>query len=133
MTSDTMVQDEITFEEFCDEWLDEFRHSEQSPLEKGRRFAFKLVSQWLGIPGDDEDLLVCDGSGDGGIDVAYLRRADLDESEQEGQSEEGDTWYLVQSKYGTAFQGQETVVNEGRKVIATLKGENTRLSVTCPL
>ena len=41
---------------------------------------------------------------------------------------EGDTWYLVQSKYGTAFQGHATVIEEGRKVIATLCGENQRLS-----
>ena len=35
---------------------------------------------------------------------------------------------LIQSKYGTAFQGPETVFSEGRKVISTLTGENNRLS-----
>ncbi len=82
----------------------------------------------MGVTSDDEDLALCDGAGDGGIDIAYLHRADIDDSEQAGQSAEGDTWYLIQSKYGTSFQGADTIVNEGRKVIATLAGENTRLS-----
>ena len=96
-------QDEVTFEEFCEEWLREFTEGNLSPFEKGQQFAFKLVTQWLGVTDDDEDLILCDGSGDGGIDIAYLRRADIDDSEQDSSSEEGDTWYLIQSKYGTAF------------------------------
>ena len=126
--ADQQNQDDVTFEEFCEEWLREFTESDLSPFEKGQKFAFKLVSQWLDVTDDDEDLVLCDGSGDGGIDIAYLRRADIDDSEQDSSSEEGDTWYLIQSKYGTAFQGQETVISEGRKVITTLAGENTRLS-----
>ena len=128
MTSTVENEDEVTFEEFCDEWLSEFREGDLSPFEKGRGVAAKLVTQWLGVTEDEEDLVLCDGSGDGGIDIAYLRRADLDDSEQDSQSDEGDTWYLIQSKYGTAFQGHEMVINEGRKVISTLAGENTRLS-----
>ena len=121
-------QEKVTFEEFCEEWLREFTEENLSPVEKGQGFAFKLITQWLGVTDDDEDLVLCDGSGDGGIDIAYLRRADIDDSEQDGQSDEGDTWYLIQSKYGTAFQGHETVMNEGRKVISTLVGDNSRLS-----
>ena len=120
--------DETTFEEFCQAWLDEFRNGNFSSVEKGQRFAIKLVTQWLGVTGDDEDLIPCDGSGDGGIDIAYLHRADIEDSDQEGQSIEGDTWYLIQSKYGTAFQGSDTIISEGRKIIATVTGENTRLS-----
>jgi hypothetical protein len=120
--------DEVTFEEFCEEWLSEFREGNLPPFEKGQRFAIKLVTQWLNVTEDDDDLVLCDGSGDGGIDIAYLHRADIDGVEQEGQATEGDTWYLIQSKYGTAFQGQEIIVNEGRKVITTLAGENNRLS-----
>ena len=132
MSSMTEVenQDDITFEEFCEEWLAEFRNGTLTSLEKGQRFATKLVTQWLGVTGDDDDLLICDGSGDGGIDIAYLHRADIDDNVQGGQSVEGDTWYLVQSKYGTSFQGQDTIVDEGRKVISTLAGEKTRLSET---
>ncbi len=128
MTDVVEDQGEVTFEEFCVEWLSEFTEGDLSPFEKGQQFAVKLVTQWLGVTEDDDDLVLCDGSGDGGIDVAYLRRADIDVGEQEGQSEEGDTWYLIQSKYGSAFQGHETIIGEGRKVISTLTGENTRLS-----
>ena len=123
-------QDGITYEEFCQEWLAEFRSGTLTSLEKGQRFAIKLVTQWLGVVGDDDDLLICDGSGDGGIDIAYLHRADIEDDPQGSQSVEGDTWYLVQSKYGTSFQGQDTIVDEGRKVISTIAGENTRLSET---
>lgn len=119
---------EITFEQFCDEWLSEFRESTLPPFEKGQGFAFKLVTQWLGVTQDDEDLVLCDGVGDGGIDIAYLSRADIGDAERDSQADEGDTWYLIQSKYGTAFQGPDTIISEGRKVIATLAGENTRLS-----
>ena len=121
-------QDEVTFEQFCEQWLEEFQHGDLSSFTKGQRFAIKLVTQWLDVTADDNDLVLCDGSGDGGIDIAYLHRADLEDAEQQGQSAEGDTWYLVQSKYGTSFQGPETIISEGRKVIATLAGENTRLS-----
>ncbi len=128
MTSASPTQDEITFEQFCEEWLQEFTEADLPPFEKGQRFAFKLVTQWLNVTEDDEDLVLCDGTGDGGIDIAYLHRADLDENGQDEQSDEGDTWYLIQSKYGTAFQGQETIISEGRKVIRTVAGENDRLS-----
>ena len=100
-------------------------------LAKGRGFAFKMATQWLDINEDDEDLVVCDGSGDGGIDIAYLRRAEAEASndvEHDEQSVDGDIWYLFQSKYGSAFQGQETIISEGRKVIGTLAGENKSLS-----
>ena len=126
--TDSEIPNNVTFEEFCDEWLFEFREGDLPPFEKGRGFAVKLITQWLGVTEDDEDLVLCDGSGDGGIDIAYLRHADIDDDEQDSQSDEGHTWYLIQSKYGSAFQGQETVISEGRKVIATLTGENTRLS-----
>ena len=121
-------QDEVTFDEFCEEWLREIKDGDLSPFDKGQRFAVKLVTQWLGVTEDDEDLVLCDGTGDGGIDIAYLHRADIDSSEQESESVEGDTWYVIQSKYGTSFQGSDTIVSEGRKVIATLAGENTHLS-----
>ena len=130
MSSMVENQDDITFEEFCEEWLSEFRNRTLTSLEKGQRFAIKLVTQWLGVTGDDDDLLICDGSGDGGIDIAYLHRADIEDDQQGSQSVEGDTWHLVQSKYGTSFQGQETIIDEGRKMISTLASENNRLSET---
>ncbi len=128
MPSLVLAQEEITYAEFCEEWLREFTEADLPPFEKGQRFAFKLVTQWLNVSEGDDDLVLCDGSGDGGIDIAYLHRADMDENDQDSQSEEGDTWYLIQSKYGTSFQGQETIVREGIKVIGTLARENNRLS-----
>ena len=128
MASAVPAQEEVTFEQFCEEWLREFTEADLTPFEKGQRFAFKLVTQWLNVTEDDEDLVLCDGTGDGGIDIAYLHHADLSGGASDEQSEEGDTWYLIQSKYGTAFQGQETIISEGRKVIRTVAGENDRLS-----
>lgn len=124
-------QNDITFEQFSEEWLREFTEGEMSSFEKGRRFAHKLVTQWLGVNDDDPDLVLCDGSGDGGIDIAYLRRSNVDDAsnEDDEQSEDdGDIWYLVQSKYGSSFQGHGTIINEGRKTISTIVGENNRIS-----
>ena len=121
-------QDKITFEEFKAQWLQEFEEGDLTSVEKGQRFAAKLVTQWLDVSADDDDMVICDGSGDGGIDMAFLRRSEILDTDRDEQSAEGDTWYLIQSKYGMAFQGQETIVSEGRKVLATLTGENTRLS-----
>ena len=97
-------------------------------MDKGRRFASNLITQWLDVTTDDDDFVICDGSGDGGIDVAYLKRADIDTERHDDNSEEGDTWYLVQSKYGTAFAGVDTILEEGSKVIATLMGQNQHLA-----
>ena len=116
------------YKTFREEWLAEIVDVDLSPLEKGRRFATKLITQWLEVTTDDDDFVVCDGSGDGGIDVAYLKRADVDTDSRDGNSEEGDIWYLVQSKYGTAFAGRDTIREEGDKVIRTLQGQNQNLS-----
>ena len=122
------IQEAVTLEEFREEWLREFTEGNLPPVEKGQRFSLKLVTQWLGVNDDDEDLVVCDGSGDGGIDIAYLHRAEFGDGEQADTSVEGDTWYLVQSKYGTAFQGHKTIFGDGQKLIATIAGENLHIS-----
>ena len=122
------IQAEVTFEEFREEWLREFTEGNLTPFDKGQRFAVKLVTQWLDVTDDDEDLVLCDGPGDGGIDIAYLKRPDINDGEQESQSTEGHTWYLIQSKYGTAFQGPETIIADGRKVINSLAGDNVHLA-----
>ena len=93
----------------------------------GHRFAHKLFTQSFDIGDVSDDLVYCDGTGDGGIDIAYLDRGDEDEDDTNGASG-GHTWYLVQSKYGSAFQGAETLLSEGRKVIDTLDGQRQRLS-----
>ena len=120
--------DKVSYEQFRDAWLAEIEEAQASSLEKGRWFAANLVTEWLDVTTDDEDFVVCDGSGDGGIDIAYLKRADTDTGSRDDNSEEGDIWYLVQSKYGTAFAGTDTILKEGNKVITTLQGQNQHLS-----
>jgi hypothetical protein len=68
--------------------------------------------------------MYCDGAGDGGIDIACLQRADDSEEATNG----GDTWYLVQSKYGSAFSGTNTLLEEAQKLIDTLDGKRNKLS-----
>ena len=113
-----------TFEEFKKEWLSEITEGNPSSVELGNRFARKLITQWLDTEDDPFNLIFCDGSGDGGIDVAFLYKGDNKDEDQI----EGDTWYLVQSKYGKAFSGENTLITEGRKVIDTLDGRKLNLS-----
>ena len=127
MATESIVN-KVSYQQFCDEWLAEIEAGEPSTLDKGRRFASNLITQWLDITTDDDDFVICDGSGDGGIDIAYLKRADIDTERHDENSEEGDTWYLVQGKYGTSFSGVDTILEEGSKVIATLQGKNQNLS-----
>ena len=124
------TKDKLTYEQFQEEWLKEIEADGPAPLEKGKRFATKLVSQWLDVTTDDDDFVICEGKGDGGIDIAYLQRADSSDDEQgkDPDTIEGDTWYLVQSKYGSAFTGSDTILKEGNKVLTTLQGHSKGLS-----
>ena len=126
MTTNNSATEKPTYDQFREEWLGEIENFGLSSFDKGLRFGSKLVSQWLGVDADDADFIICDGSGDGGIDIAYLQRADALAENQSGDTNaiEGDTWYLVQSKYGTAFSGSDTIVQEGMKVLRTLNGQS---------
>ncbi len=119
--------DQIPFEDFREEWLAEVREGSPSTTELGHRFARKILTQWLDIDDDSENLVYTDGPGDGGFDIAYLLRTDED-TRKPDELTEGDIWYLVQAKYGTAFAGVETLLIEGQKVITTLGGKKTTLS-----
>jgi hypothetical protein len=131
-SSDTIAL--LSFEDFKRSWLKDILTGDPSSLEKGRRFARKLVTQWKNIDPEEvaDDLVFCDGSGDGGIDIAYLNRASVSggstAEETLEQRDDGDTWFLVQSKYGSAFRGEKTVFDEGRKIIEALAGRTGRLS-----
>jgi len=118
---------QITFAEFCQEWLEDVQANDPSTVELGHRFARKLLTQWLNVDEESDDLVFCDGTGDGGIDIAYLERG-KDRHNEDDTSIEGDTWYLVQSKYGKAFQGRGTLLKEGQKVVETLDGQRDNLS-----
>jgi hypothetical protein len=116
----------ITFESFRQEWLADVTVGNPSTTELGNRFAHKMFKQWLDIDDSSDDLVYCDGAGDGGIDIAYLYRGEGDAEEDGGA--EGHTWYLVQSKYGRAFRGTGTILEEAQKVIDTLDGKRQNLS-----
>ncbi len=92
------------YEAFRIEWLVEVLENNPTTVEKGRRFSQKIIQQWLDFNPESEELIYCDGSGDGGIDLAYFQPKDSTEDSTEDNTNEGDTWYLVQSKYGSAFQ-----------------------------
>jgi hypothetical protein len=110
------------YEEFKKEWLKDIKNADTT-VEKGRSFAIKLITQWLDNSDLSDNLIYCDGSGDGGIDIAFL-----DDTADDIDTENGHIWYLVQSKYGSAFTGSNTLINEGLKVIDTLNGKRNRLN-----
>lgn len=117
----------LTFDAFEKEWLEDIIAGSPNTMELGRRFSRKLISQWLDFTEDVEspdDIIYCDGTGDGGIDIACLQRGDDTEDNSNG----GDTWFLVQSKYGSAFSGVKTVLEEGQKLIDTIDGKRNNLS-----
>lgn len=114
----------LSYAEFKKVWLESVVEGEPSSVELGRRFSKKIIGDWLDFNADAEDVIYCDGSGDGGIDIAYLMLGDI----LEDGSSEGNTWYLVQSKHGSAFNGKSTILIEGEKIIDNLNGDNDRLS-----
>ena len=115
-----------SFEEFRQSWLGEVTEGNPSTVELGRRFALKLVAQWLDTSEPTADFTYCDGSRDGGIDVALLDTGP-DEAVEDGAMT-GHCWYLIQSKYGSAFAGTGTLLAEGQKVIDTLDGKRPQLN-----
>ena len=119
-------QTAVDFEQFREAWLSSVQEGQPSTLELGRRFAVKLVTQWIDASEQGSDLVLCDGTGDGGIDIALLDTGS--DASSEDQEEAGHIWYLVQSKYGTAFSGVGTLLSEGQKIIDTLDGKRTKLS-----
>jgi hypothetical protein len=125
-SGDSIPVGTVSFEAFREAWLQEVLEGNPPTVEIGRRFARKLLTQWRDIGDSGDDIVYCDGSGDGGIDIAFLDRGGDIEGDE--TSAEGDTWYLVQSKYGTAFRGAGTLLGEAQKVIDTLDGARPRLS-----
>jgi hypothetical protein len=115
---------EITYSEFKEEWLRDILSGDPSTVELGHRFSRKILGDWLDFNSETEDVIFCDGAGDGGIDVAFLVMGDV----LEDGTHEGNTWYLVQSKHGSAFVGTSTILVEGQKVIDNLRGFRPNLS-----
>jgi hypothetical protein len=122
------VEPQINFEQFKTEWLRDIEAGAPSTVELGHRFAHKLITQWLDIEDASDDLVYCDGTGDGGIDMAHLYRGDNGGEGENEATEIGHIWYLIQSKYGSAFRGTNTLLEESQKLIDTLDGRRQRLS-----
>lgn len=114
----------INFTDFKDAWLQEVREL-RSNAEKGRRFGIKIASEFLGV--DPDDLILNDGSGDGGIDVAYF----VDGTATRDRSSEGDdapnTWHIFQCKYGASSTGARGVLAEGKKFLSTVSRESSSI------
>jgi hypothetical protein len=119
------MDDSVSYEDFKAAWLEDVLAGDPSTVQKGQRFANKLVAQWLETDESDLEVVYCDGAGDGGVDIAVLERG----VPQEGNDAPGgDCWYLIQSKYGSAFAGESTLFAEGLKLIDTLDGKRANLS-----
>ena len=123
--------EETTFEQFRAAWVEGIEAMDTS-VDKGREFAIKLASQWLEVDPDSDEFNYTDGSGDGGIDVAYLYRGEYESDEDEQDESQGDTWYLFQCKYGTAGQVRGMVRTELRKMFDTIAGSRDVSQVAGP-
>jgi hypothetical protein len=105
------MADEVSFEQFRNEWMVDVQAGNPSTTVLGNRFSHKILTQWLDVDDDTEDPVYCDGAGDGGIDIAYLHRKEAADGGGDGDSQAmGDSWFLVQSKYGSAFKGVTTLL-----------------------
>jgi len=121
------MENSIDYKQFAQEWIAEIDAGNPTSVEKGNRFACKLITQWLNIEKDDDNITYCDGTADGGIDLAYLEMAE-DQTDDKEEIVSGDTWYLVQSKYGSAFKGVSSIIEESQKIIDTLDGKRPKLN-----
>jgi hypothetical protein len=112
----------ISLDQFESQWLEEVTAGSPSTTHLGHRFAEKILRDWHEIDSATAEVILCDGAGDGGIDAAVFVAEDLTEGI------EGDTWILIQSKYGSAFTGSGTISSEAQKLFATLEGKREKLS-----
>jgi len=112
----------ISLEDFEQQWSEDIVAGNPSTTQLGHRFAAKILRDWHEIDSSTDEVILCDGAGDGGIDAAVFIKEDL----QEGI--EGDTWMLVQSKYGSSFSGADTITTEAQKLFATLEGKREKLA-----
>lgn len=123
------MADMTSFDDFHSAWMEDVSSESENTLQLGRKFAVKLVSQWKDLEEIGTEVVWCDGSGDGGIDVAILEAGTHPDIAIDGDGNiSGSIWYLVQSKYGTAMQGPSTILSEGLKIINTLVGKTPNLN-----
>jgi hypothetical protein len=127
MTDNGRADPMIALDAFEQQWLEEIQAGNPSPTRLGNRFAQKILRDWQEIDDNTAETILCDGAGDGGIDAAVFVKADPDEGI------EGASWMLVQSKYGTAMAGPNTIAFEAQKLFATLEGKRTLSSLSAEL
>jgi hypothetical protein len=120
--------DRVSFDQFKDEWLTDVQSGNPSTVVLGNRFSHKIITQWLDVGDDGDEPVMCDGAGDGGIDIAYLHRKEAADGGDGDAQVMGDTWYLIQSKYGSAFRGVNTLIEESQKIFETLDSNRNKLS-----
>ena len=96
---------------------------------KGKKFLEKFISDWLD-PSEAmlADSVYCDGKNDGGIDFAILIKGEDCEESIDSEEPLGNTWHIIQSKYGESFRGADTLKNEAIKFITSVRGDNGKLS-----
>ena len=94
------------------QWLEDVQADSPSTTQLGNRFAQKILRDWLEIDEATAEVILCDGAGDGGIDAAVFVKADP------AEGIDGTTWILVQSKYGTALSGPNTITLEAQKPVS---------------
>lgn len=116
------------FSKFKELWLSDIEEA-KSTTDKGKRFIDKMISDWL----DPTEAMLaeseyCDGPNDGGIDFAILIEGDDQNNENESNEASGNTWYVIQSKYGTSYSGTSTLWDEAMKFFRTLTGNAINLS-----
>ena len=107
----------ITYEEWKEEWL---RDIESAPntTEKARLFTWKIMKDYLPFDPSDsgDDAIYCDGANDGGIDFICK----VEENDGTDDNTNGTTWYIVQSKYNSAYNGYPTLRDEIHKIFRSL-------------
>jgi hypothetical protein len=110
-----------SYEIFKKTWLDEIYNEKDSDVISGRKFAEKLISEWLGNDYNrDSDKIYGFNNRDGGIDFVYFSP---DDGEENGQV--GNIWYILLTEYSKAFSSNSSLINETRKIIYALEGINS--------
>lgn len=112
----------ISYNLFEQQWLEDIVSDDPSPTELGNRFVEKILRDWHEIDSATAEIILCDGAGDGGIDAVVFNKEDIEEGI------EGDSWMIVQGKYGSSYSGLETITSEAQKLFATLEGKREKLS-----
>jgi hypothetical protein len=115
----------LSFEQFSEQWLTEITEGNPSTVELGHRFARKLIVQWLDLDESTGELVYCDGSGDGGIDAAYLEMGQEEASEEGTQ---GHTWYLI---LVLVFATNDALNEEQARVLTDLRAMGRNRLGTC--